>query len=156
MNVSTKYYPDPERPPKEPPQKLIECLPMTWKILIVLIREIYLLLLDCFTKKRKYDSKLSQVKDISQYPVKNIIKKCTAGYKLSKLQENISHLMYMDDIKRFVKTEKKLETLIQAVRIYSHGTGMELGIEKFTILIMKSGKRHMTERIIIIIIISCH
>ena len=54
--------------------------------------------------------------------------------------------MYVDDIKVFAKNEKELETLIQAVRIYSQDTGMEFGIEKCAMLIMKSGKRHMAER----------
>ena len=48
--------------------------------------------------------------------------------------------MYMDDIKLFAKNEKELETLIQAVRIYSQDIGMELGIEKCAMLEMKSGK----------------
>ena len=53
--------------------------------------------------------------------------------------------MYMDDIKLFTKKEKELETLIQTVRIYSHDIGMEFGIEKYDMFVMKSGKRHMTE-----------
>ena len=36
--------------------------------------------------------------------------------------------MYMDDIKLFTKNEKEVETLIQAVRIYSLEIGMEFGI----------------------------
>ena len=36
-----------------------------------------------------------------------ILRKCTAGYKLGKSQEKINHLMYMDDIKLFAKNEKK-------------------------------------------------
>ena len=50
----------------------------------------------------------------------------------------------MDDIKLFAKNEKKLETLIHTVRIYSRDTGMEFGIEKCTMLVMKSGKRQLT------------
>ena len=38
-----------------------------------------------------------------------------------------------------------METLIETVRIYSHDIGMEFGIEKCAMLVMKSGKRHMTE-----------
>ena len=53
--------------------------------------------------------------------------------------------MYMDVIKIFAKNEKELETLIHAVRIYSQDIGMEFGIEKCTMLVMKSGKRHMTD-----------
>ena len=53
--------------------------------------------------------------------------------------------MYMDDIKLFAKNEKELETLIPAVRIYSEDIGMEFGIEKCAMLIMKSGKWHMAD-----------
>ena len=55
--------------------------------------------------------------------------------------------MYMDYIKLFVKNEKELETLIQAVRIYSQGIKMWFGIEKCPMLMMKSRKWQMTERI---------
>ena len=82
---------------------------------------------------------------IAIMPLNHIFRKCTAGYKLSRLQEKINHLMYMDDIKLFAKNEKVLETLIQAVRIYSQDIGMEFGIEKCAMLVMKSGKRHMTD-----------
>ena len=54
--------------------------------------------------------------------------------------------MYMDDIKLFAKNEKERETLIHAVRIYSQDIGMESGIEKCVMLVMKSGKRHLTDR----------
>ena len=53
--------------------------------------------------------------------------------------------MYMDDIKLFAKDEKELETLIHTVRIYSRDIGMEFGIEKCAMLVMKSGKRHITD-----------
>ena len=53
--------------------------------------------------------------------------------------------MYMDDIKLFAKKEKELETLIHAVRIYSQDIGMEFGIEKCAMLVMKSSQRHMTD-----------
>ena len=82
---------------------------------------------------------------IDMMPFNYILRKCTAGYKLSKSQEKINHLIYMDDIKLFSKNEKELETLIRAVRIYSQNIGMEFGIEKCVIQVMKSGKRILTE-----------
>ena len=82
---------------------------------------------------------------IAMMPLNHTLRKCTAGYKLSRSQEKINHLVYMDDIKLFAKNEKELETLIHAVRIYSQDIGMEFGIEKCAMLIMKSGKRHMTD-----------
>ena len=81
---------------------------------------------------------------IAMIPLNYIPRKCTARHKLSKLQKKIDHLICMDDIKLFAKNEKELETLIYAVRIYSQMLGMEFGIEKCPMLIMKSGKRHLT------------
>ena len=82
---------------------------------------------------------------IPMMPLKHILRKCTAAYKLSKSQEKINHLMYMGDIKLFAKNKKEFETLIQTMRIYSQDIAMEFGIEKCSMLVMKSGKWHMTE-----------
>ena len=51
----------------------------------------------------------------------------------------------MDNIKLFTKNEKEQETLIHAVRIYSQDIGMEFGIEKCAMLVMKSGKHYLTD-----------
>ena len=56
-----------------------------------------------------------------------------------------NYLQQTMDNKLFAKNEKELETLIHAVRIYSQDIGMELGKEKCAILVMKSGKRHLTD-----------
>ena len=77
-------------------------------------------------------------------PLNHILRKCAAGYKLTRSQE-INHLIYMDDIKLFAKNEKELATLIHAVRIYSQDIGMEFGREKCAMLVMKCGKRHITD-----------
>ena len=45
---------------------------------------------------------------IAMMPLNHILRKCTAEYELSRLQEKINHLMYMDDIKLFAKNEKEL------------------------------------------------
>ena len=48
----------------------------------------------------------------------------------SRIQnENINHLMYMDEIKLFAKSQKNWK-LIHAMGIYSQDLWMELGIEK--------------------------
>ena len=75
---------------------------------------------------------------IVMMPLNHILRKCTAWYKFNKSQEKIKHLMYMDDIKQFAKNEKELETLIHAVRVYSQDIGMEFGIEKCVMLVIKS------------------
>ena len=39
-------------------------------------------------------------------PLNDKLRKCTAGYKLSKPQVKINHLIYMDDINLFAKNGK--------------------------------------------------
>ena len=78
-------------------------------------------------------------------PLNHILRKCTAGFKLSRSQEKVNHLMYMDDIKLFAKNEKERETVIHTVRIYGWDIGMEFGIKKCAMLVMKSGKRQLTD-----------
>ena len=82
---------------------------------------------------------------IAMMSLNHILRKCTAGYKLSISQEKVNHLMYMDDIKLFAKNEKELETVIHTVRIYNRDIGMEFGIEKCAMLVMKRGKRQLTD-----------
>ena len=38
---------------------------------------------------------------IVMMPINHILRKCTAGYKLSRLHKKINHFMYKDDIKLF-------------------------------------------------------
>ena len=77
---------------------------------------------------------------IAIMPLSHKPRKCAARYKFSRTQEKINHLMYMDDIKLFAKNEKELESLKHDVRIYSQDIGMEFGIERCSMLVMKSGK----------------
>ena len=84
---------------------------------------------------------------IDMMPLNRIHRRCAAAYTLSRSQEKINHLMYMDDIKLFTKNEKELETFKHAVRIYSQDIGIQFGIEKCAMLVMKSGKRHTTDGI---------
>ena len=79
-------------------------------------------------------------------PLNHISRKCTAGYKLSKIARKDQSPNVQDEIKLFAKNEKELEILIHAVRIYSQDIGIELGIENSAMLVMKSGKRHLTGR----------
>ena len=53
----------------------------------------------------------------------------------------------MGNIEQFAKNEKELETLIQVETRYSNDIGMKFAIEKYAMLIMKSGKQQMTEEL---------
>ena len=44
---------------------------------------------------------------IAMMPLNHVLRKYAAGYKLSRSQEKINHVMYMDDIKLFAKNLKR-------------------------------------------------
>ena len=46
----------------------------------------------------------------------------------------------MDDLKLYSKSKRALDSLIQTVQIFSKDIGMQLGIDKSAILVMKKGK----------------
>ena len=77
---------------------------------------------------------------IALIPLTLILRKCKNGNTFSRTKEKINHLLYMDDLKIFAKEEACLDALIQTVRVFSSDIGMEFGIEKCAILIMKRGK----------------
>ena len=54
--------------------------------------------------------------------------------------------MSMDDIKLLAKNEQELKSLIQSVSAYNDDTGIQFGIEKCAMLIIKSGKLEITEK----------
>uniref|UniRef100_A0A3B5PPD0 Reverse transcriptase domain-containing protein n=1 Tax=Xiphophorus maculatus TaxID=8083 RepID=A0A3B5PPD0_XIPMA len=77
-------------------------------------------------------------------PLSQIINKTGYGYRL-KNGANISHLLYMDDIKLYAKSERDIDSLIHTTRIYSTDIGMSFGLEKCGRLITKRGKVIRTE-----------
>ena len=79
-------------------------------------------------------------------PLNHICRKCTGRYKLSKTQEK-NHSPNGDGQHQTVCQKKKKELETHAVRIYSQDKGMEFGIETGSMLIMKSGKRHVIDGI---------
>ena len=58
-----------------------------------------------------------------------IFRKVNAAYKFSESKEKINHLLFTDDLKLYSRSEKGLDSLVQAVRVFSEDIGMEFGIE---------------------------
>ena len=69
-----------------------------------------------------------------------ILRKAKTAYKFSERKEKINHLLFMDDLKLYSRSEKGLGSLLQTVRVFSKDVGMELGIEKCAMLVMEKGK----------------
>ena len=60
------------------------------------------------------------------------------GYRLSK-DTPINHLLFMDDLKLYGKTECELQSLVHAVQIISNDIGMEFGMGKCSTVCIKKG-----------------
>ena len=73
-------------------------------------------------------------------PLSLILRKPKAAYELQESKEKISHLLFMDDLKLNGQSEIGLDSLVQAVRVFSEDIGMEFGIGKCGKLVMKKGK----------------
>ena len=73
-------------------------------------------------------------------PLSLILRTAKAGYEFSESKEKINHLLFMDDLKLYSRSEKGLDSLEQTVRVFSKDIGMEFGIEKCAMLVMEKGK----------------
>ena len=73
-------------------------------------------------------------------PLTLILRKSTAGYDLAK-EFKVNHLLFMDDLKLFGKSEDQIDSLVQTVQVFSEDIGMEFGLKKCGVLLMKRGKK---------------
>ena len=78
---------------------------------------------------------------IALIPLTYILRKSRPGYEFAKNGEKINRLLYMDDLKLFAKNEKDLDSLIQSVRVFSTDIGMQFGVKKCAVLILKRGRK---------------
>ena len=74
-----------------------------------------------------------------------VFRKMGIGYKLDRKEFRINHLLFMDDLKLFGKTENQIDSLINSVDTFSMDVGMEFGMKKCGHLILKRGKVVSTE-----------
>ena len=70
----------------------------------------------------------------------NIMRKSTAGYNLAK-EFKVNHLLFMDDLKMFGKSEDQIKSLVQTVQLFSENIGMEKNwVEKVWCVDNEKGK----------------
>ena len=73
-------------------------------------------------------------------PMSLVLRKVKAGYEWGKKEFNLNHLLLMDDLKLYGKSEKQIDSLARTVHILRTDMGMEFGIRKCSLLILKRGK----------------
>ena len=62
------------------------------------------------------------------------------GYRINRQGDNISHLLFMDDLKLFAANYNELASMRRIVNKFSDGIGMSFGIGKCKKLTIQSGK----------------
>ena len=60
-----------------------------------------------------------------------------AAYEFSESKQKFNHLLFMNDLKLYSRSEKGFDSLVQAIRVFSEDIEMEFGIEKCAMLVMK-------------------
>ena len=82
---------------------------------------------------------------LSMVPLSLILKKVNACYKWGKKEYKLNHLLFMDDLKLYAKSEEQANTLVRTVHVFSTNIDMEFRIETCGNLEMKRGKIVKTE-----------
>ena len=67
---------------------------------------------------------------LSMVPLSLILRKVNAYYEWGKKDYKLNHLLYMDDLKLFAKSEEQIDTLVRTVHVFSTDIGMKFGMKK--------------------------
>ena len=86
---------------------------------------------------------------VSLISLSMVLRQMKVRYDLENRNGLINHLLSMDDLKLYGKNEKQVDNLVNTVRIFSRDIGMEFGISKCAVLIMKRGKACACEGIVL-------
>ena len=79
-----------------------------------------------------------------------MLRKVKAGYNLGNGLRTIDHLLFMDDLKLYGKSENQVDTyLLQSVRVVSEDIRMEVGIAKSAVLVIMRWSLVKSEGIVI-------
>ena len=70
-------------------------------------------------------------------PLSLILRRSKAAYGFSESKEKINHLLFMDDFNLYSRSDKRLDSLVQTVRVFSKDIGMEFVTEKCAMLVME-------------------
>ena len=84
------------------------------------------------------DSLPPQLFVICMMLLSDVLRKMTPGYTLGSVK--INHLLFMDDLKLYCKSEKEINSIVSKVYSVSKDIGKEFGFQKCEVLIMKRRK----------------
>ena len=69
-----------------------------------------------------------------------LLRKVNASYKWGRKEFKLNHLLFLDDPKRYGKDDNQLDSLVQTKFTFSEDIGMEFGLKKCRVVILKRRK----------------
>ena len=77
---------------------------------------------------------------ICMIPLSLLLRKVKTSYEWGRKEFKLNHLLFMDDLKLFGKSDDQIDSLVQTVFTFSEDIGMEFGLKKCGVVILKKGK----------------
>ena len=82
-------------------------------------------------------------------PLSQRLNAMNEGYKLVNEGRSINHLLFMDDLKLYARSDSQLEKLVGVVKSYSDDIMMEFGLSKCAVLSVVKGKQIRKEGLVL-------
>ena len=64
------------------------------------------------------------------------------------MEKKINHLLFVDELKLYAKSERGPNSLVQTVHVFSSNQRMEFGVQKCAMLVMRRRKLVKSEGIV--------
>ena len=80
-------------------------------------------------------------------PLTWLLRRAKVSYEWGKKGFKLNHLLFLDDLKLFDKSNNQIDSLVQTVHIFSEDIDMQFGIKKCGLLTMERGKNIRTDHI---------
>ena len=84
---------------------------------------------------------------VCMVPLTKILQNAKPGYTCILGDGKINHLFFMDDFKIYGKNKAEIESLVSTVWLISQDIGMEFGIKKCGVVVLKPGSLYKSEGI---------
>ena len=83
-------------------------------------------------------------------PISHLLRQANKGYTVKDCDVRINHLLYLDDIKLYGRSQSKLESLVHIVRLYSEDICMSFSLAKCRTATVVRGKLCSSEGLAIL------